>query len=156
MRFYDFGGNTSRKVIVAILLVFMLWAIIDLIIHGLILSTHYSLAGSVFRPEHESMMVLVYVARLAEATALVLLFALFVGRGGIAFGAGFGGLLGFGMGMTVGYGGYALMPIPYALALGWFLTLLGEYVVAGVILGAMFKGAPAALQPARSFTDQTG
>jgi hypothetical protein len=150
MRFYDFGGDSTRKIIVAILLVFLLWAIIDLIIHGLVLSRLYALAGPVFRPEYETMMVLVYIARLAEASALVLVFALFVGRGGMAFGAGFGALLGFGIGMTMAYGGYAIMPIPYGLALGLFLTILGEYAVAGLILGAMFKGALPALRSARA------
>jgi hypothetical protein len=142
MRYYDFGGNTTRTIIVAILVVFLLWAIIDLILHGLVLSSRYAAAGPVFRPEWETKMSLLYVARLTEATTLVLVFALFVGRGGLLFGMGFGALLGFGMGMIIGYGGYALMPIPYGLALGWFLTFLGEYVIAGTLLGAMFKGAP--------------
>jgi hypothetical protein len=153
MRFYDFGGNTSRKVLVAILLIFLLWAIIDLIVHGLVLSRLYGMAGPVFRPERETMMALIYIVRLAEASVLVLLFTLFIGRGGLAFGAGFGALLGFGMGMSLGYGGYALLPIPYGLALGWFLTFLGEYALGGVLLGAMFKGSAPALHSARTTTE---
>ena len=35
----------------------------------------------------------------------------------------------------MGYGSYVVMPIPYSMALTWFLGSLVEAVVAGLIVG---------------------
>ena len=40
----------------------------------------------------------------------------------------------------MGYGSYSYMPIPYSLALGWFLASTVEGVAAGVVVGLIVKG----------------
>jgi len=42
-------------------------------------------------------------------------------------------------GISMGYGTYSFMPIPYLLALGWFLGTVLETVVAGALLGWIIK-----------------
>jgi hypothetical protein len=37
------------------------------------------------------------------------------------------------------YGSYAVMPIPYAMALTWFLGSVVKITIGGLILGAIVK-----------------
>lgn len=39
----------------------------------------------------------------------------------------------------MGYGTYSFMPIPYLLALGWFLGTVVETTVAGALVGWIIK-----------------
>jgi len=40
--------------------------------------------------------------------------------------------------IPMAYGQYAVYPIPYGLALQWFLYALAEYILAGMVLGMVF------------------
>jgi hypothetical protein len=44
----------------------------------------------------------------------------------------------------MGYGSYSVMPIPYHMALTWFLGAVSEAMVGGVILGAIVREESAA------------
>jgi len=46
---------------------------------------------------------------------------------------------GFGAGVAMGYGSYSVMPIPYHMALTWFLGTLAEALVAAVVVGLLVK-----------------
>ena len=64
---------------------------------------------------------------------------------GMGEGVRFGLYLGLLMAIPWAYGTYAVMDIPYSLALQWFVYGVIEFVVAGVILAAVFgKSAPKA------------
>ncbi len=49
-------------------------------------------------------------------------------------------LYGAGYGIRRGYGSYSFMPIPYSLALIWFLGTVVETTVGGLLLGWIVKG----------------
>jgi len=49
----------------------------------------------------------------------------------------YGVLFGVGAGVSMGYGSYSVMPIPYHMALTWFMGTVIEAAVGGVILGAI-------------------
>ena len=51
----------------------------------------------------------------------------------------YGLIWGIAAGVSMGYGTYAVMPIPYYMALTWFLGTVVEGVVAGVITAAIVK-----------------
>jgi hypothetical protein len=42
------------------------------------------------------------------------------------------------MGIGFAYGTYAMIPIPYSLALSWFVSTLVQYIVAGIIASLLF------------------
>jgi len=48
-------------------------------------------------------------------------------------------LYGAGYGISMGYGSYSFMPIPYSLALIWFLGTVVELTIGGVLLGLIVK-----------------
>jgi hypothetical protein len=49
----------------------------------------------------------------------------------------YGVLLGLAFGLSMGYGTYAVQPIPYIMALTWFLGTLVEFTVAGLLVGLL-------------------
>ena len=72
----------------------------------------------------------------------VLIYALFFGKKGVGTGLAYGGLFGIGAGISMGYGTYSVQPIPYMMALSWFLGTLVEGILAGLIVGAIIKDEP--------------
>lgn len=48
-------------------------------------------------------------------------------------------LFGLGAGVSMGYGSYSVMPIPYHMAFTWFLGSVVEATVGGLILGAIVR-----------------
>jgi hypothetical protein len=82
---------------------------------------------------------LLYISVLVAALCFVLVYALFFARKGIAIGVRYGVLFGVGVGISMGYGSYSVMPIPYHMALTWFLGSVVEATVGGVILGAIIR-----------------
>jgi hypothetical protein len=129
----------TKKILLTTLVVFIVWSILDYIIHGLILQSQYQATASFWRPEAEMKMGLMYVVTLIAAFAFVEIFARFFGKKGTGQGLKFGFWFGIATGIPMGYGTYSVMPIPYSLALGWFLGSLVESLVGGYIAGAMIK-----------------
>ena len=53
----------------------------------------------------------------------------------VGTGLKYGLVLGVATGMSMGYGTYAVMPLPYVLALSWFLATVVQSGVAGLLVG---------------------
>ena len=51
----------------------------------------------------------------------------------------YGALFGVAVGLGMGYGSYAVMPLTHTIALVWFLGTVVETTVAGVLLGLIVK-----------------
>ena len=133
-----------KKIIVPTIVVFVAWSILDYVIHVVILGSAYQATATLWRPAGEMKMTLMYVVTLIYALAVVVVYAKFIADKGVATGLKFGFWLGLGTGVGMGYGTYSVMPIPYSMALTWFLGTLVEMMVAGLIVGSMDKGERAA------------
>ncbi len=51
----------------------------------------------------------------------------------------FGLFFGLISGVSMGFGSYIYMPIPFMLALYWFITMLVEAAIAGFVVGYLTK-----------------
>ena len=128
-----------RKIILAVIAVFIAWSAIDFVIHGLILRASYAATAPLWRPMAEMKFLVLHIAVLIAALTFVLIYALLVSSRGISTGVRYGVLFGVGTGVSMGYGTYAVMPIPYAMAFTWFLGSVVEAVVGGLILGLLIR-----------------
>lgn len=79
------------------------------------------------------------VVTLISVFVFVTIYAGFFGKKSLLRGAGYGLLFGFGAGVSMGHGSYSVMPIPYPLALGWFLGSVVKGLVAGVLVGLIVR-----------------
>jgi hypothetical protein len=118
---------------------FILWSVLDFIIHGLILKSAYASTASLWRPMAEMKMGLMYVTVLITALAFSANYAYLVAKKSLMVGLTYGLLHGIAVGVGMGYGTYSMMPIPYCMALTWFLGTVIEGVLGGLLLGAIIK-----------------
>lgn len=129
----------AKKILLATVVVFIAWAVMDFVLHGIILQSQYASSPALFRPQNEMKMALMYFTVLVSALVFVYIYGRFFASKCLRTGFTYGLCLGLGYGIGMGYGSYSAMPIPYFLALGWFLGTAVEMTVAGLIVGAMLK-----------------
>ncbi|RMD60690.1 DUF2177 family protein, partial [Candidatus Parcubacteria bacterium] len=106
-----------KKFILAVVAVFITWSVLDMIIHGLILQPLYAGSAELWRPEGEMMMTLMYIVSILSSIFFVWIYYALINKS-LKNGVLYGLLFGLGTGISMGYGTYSFMPIPYLLALG--------------------------------------
>lgn len=129
----------KRRAIVAVIAVFIEWVILDFIMHGVILNDAYKNTATLWRSMEQMKMGLIYSGTLIFSIVFVAIYTIFFSEKGMIPGLRYGLLFGVGVGFSMGYGSYAVMPIPHSMALTWFIGTLIETTVAGLILGFIIK-----------------
>ena len=124
-----------KKSVIAIIAVFVLWSILDFVIHGVLLSEAYKATAELWRTMEEMKMGLLRIVTLITAIAFVLIYALFINEKNIKTALKYGILFGIAMGISMGYGSYAVMPVPYKMAFIWFWGTLIEAALGGMVTG---------------------
>lgn len=137
-----------KKIILAIVVVFVGWVVLDYIIHVVLLKGAYERTMELWRPEAEMKMTLMYIVSLISATGFVLIYNWFVSNKSTMTGLKFGLMIGLIWGISMGYGSYSVMPITYGTALVWFLGTLVEMGFAGWFTGMVVKEDTAKEAPA--------
>jgi hypothetical protein len=128
-----------KRIVLAVLAVFVAWTVMDIVIHGVILAQTYKDTAQLWRPMEQMKMGLMRVVVLIASVVFVCLYAFFVGKKSVATALKFGILFGLGTGISMGYGTYAVQPIPYKIAITWFLGTVAETTVAGLLAGLIVK-----------------
>ena len=128
-----------RKSVIATVIIFIIWAIIDFIVHGFILAGDYSETSQLWRPMAQMNPLLIYLVSIVSACVFSLIYVLLIKEKGVPEAIKYGALFGLGAGFSMGYGSYAAMPITAFIANTWFIAALIKYVLGGVILGIMVK-----------------
>ena len=128
-----------KRIILAILAVFVAWSMLDFVLHGLLLQSTYEATANLWRPMDQINMPLLYFVTLVFTTCFVLIYSFFIEQKSLKNGIRFGVLFGLATGISMGFGSYAYMPIPLTLAFSWFIGSWLEAIVAGAIVGAIIK-----------------
>ena len=129
----------KKRILLAGIVVFVLWSVLDFILHGLILKSTYESTASLWRPIPEMKMGLMYATVFIAALAFSAIYVYLVINKSRMVGLIYGLLYGISMGVSMGYGSYSVMPIPYSMALTWFLGTIAEGVLGGLLLGVIIK-----------------
>ncbi|HUI30656.1 MAG TPA: hypothetical protein VLX91_10595 [Candidatus Acidoferrales bacterium] len=129
----------SKKVWLGFVAVFIVMEIIDFLVNGVILmSTLNSLQG-VWRSDMSSKMWIFHVINIFSAFFFTFIFSKGFEKKGIMEGVRYGFYIGVWMSVGMAYGTYAMIAIPYSLALQWFIYGVIEYIILGVVLALIFK-----------------
>ena len=130
----------NKKLWVGFIAVFIVMMVLNFIIHQVLLGSLYrspAMAG-LMRPEAESMLWI----HIVTAAIVSFFFTLIYAKGnegkGIGEGVRYGFYIGVLMSIPMAYDTYAEMPIPYALALQWFLYGVIQYILMGVTVAMVF------------------
>ena len=128
-----------KKVVLAVLAVFIAWNILDAILHGVILRNAYQQTAALWRPCAEMKMGLMRLVQLVAAITFVAIYALLISPKGMGAALRYGLLYGIGAGVGMGYGSYSVMPITHEIACAWFVGSLVEGIAAALLVGAIIK-----------------
>ncbi len=129
----------AKRTILAVVVVFIVWAIFDFFLHGLLLRSTYEATASLWRPMDQMNRPLMYFVSFAFTVCFVLIYGLLVKQKSLVAGVQFGALFGLAIGITVRFGSYSYMPIPLTLAWSWFLGSWIKTIIGGAIVGAIIK-----------------
>jgi len=128
-----------RSIAIGTVGLFVLWSILDFVIHGQLLGPLYASSPTLFRPMEEMNMKLLYLTVLVAALAFTLLYGLNAPRASLRDSFVFGGIYGVSTGFGMGFATYSIMPIPLNLAYGWFLGAMVESTLAALLLHWVFR-----------------
>ena len=128
-----------RKTINAAVAIFILWSIIDFIMHGFILGSAYVDTANLWRPMEEMNIWLIYLVTVVTAGVFTTIYSLFIQGKRVTTALQYGLLFGLGSGFSMVYGSYAAMPIPSVIANTWFFGTLIKTALGGLLLGAIVK-----------------
>jgi hypothetical protein len=128
-----------KKVGLASLAVWVLWEVLDFVIHGVLLQSTYAAQPELWRPMEEMKMGLLYFTVLVSAVCFVYVYAQFISPKSMNTAVKYGLIYGIGIGIGMAYGTYSVQPIPYNLALTWFLGAIVQTTLGGVLLGVLVK-----------------
>ena len=116
----------------AIMAIFVLWNLLDLVIHVWILGADYTALVPLIRPVTEMPLWAINLVLVANDLAFVGLFLLLNAERSPK---------------TVGFGVYGAVPIPFKVALVWFLGSWVELALAGLLLAVALKKPNSATVP---------
>ncbi len=119
--------NIKRWAIASLAVLVVLF-VLEFVIHGVLLQSIYQQTASVWRPMEEMNRLMWVMWQGYEKP-----------KAGAAQGARYGLYLGILVGAPMGLGTYAVLPIPGALALYWFIGAVVEYVTAGAVVGWIYR-----------------
>lgn len=143
----------TKRIVLAIIAVFVTWQALDFLIHGVMLKSTYEETASLWRPTEEMKMALMWLVGFVMAVAFVCLYAWLIRPKSVYAALSYGILFGLSTGVSMGFGSYCYMPIPQKLAVAWAVGRLVETVLAGLLVGWIVKepgAADAATQAASS------
>jgi hypothetical protein len=119
--------------------VFIVWSVLDFLIHGVMLQPTYEATAALWRPMAEMKMGLMYLVTFVFTTAFVAIYGFLVSPKSLVTGIKYGALFGLALGFSMGFGSYSYMPIPVSLAWMWFIGSLVESIAAGAIVGGIIR-----------------
>ncbi len=138
-----------KKVIPGFIAVYIVMNLLNYLIHEVMLRTEYQalIDMKMMRGPEAGMMWIYFVTALVVSFFFTLIFSKGYEGKGVGEGVRFGLYAGLLMATPFAYDSYASYPIPYNLALQWFLYTTIEYIILGVVVAAVFgksKGVTAA------------
>ncbi len=127
-----------KKIGLAWLGVFVVWEVLDFLIHNVLLMPAYQATAALWRPMEEMKMGVMVASVAVSALVFTIIYAHLVSDKRMDTGLKYGFLMGLlsGVGMAASY---AVMPIPASLAASWLGGVLVEGAAAGVVVGYMFQ-----------------
>ena len=130
----------GKRTILAVVAVFLAWSLLDVVIHQVILMGEYGATANLWRPPAEIMIGLIYVVTLISAVVFVSIYKFLICRKELGRAIQYGLLCtALAVGIGMGYGSFAVMPLTHTIALGWFLGTVVQGGVAGALLGLIVK-----------------
>ncbi|MGA7839115.1 MAG: hypothetical protein WB996_14180 [Ignavibacteriaceae bacterium] len=131
----------NKKVWTGFIVVFIVYFLLDWLVNGVLLQSSYMAeeVAKLMRPEADIQMWIIIVCDLFYTFFFTLIFSKGYENKGAMEGVRYGFYVGMMVSLPMAYGTYAVMPVPYILALQWFLYGLAVNIICGVVLTFVMK-----------------
>ncbi len=136
-----------KKVWIGFIVVFVLMVICSFIVNMWILGSTYESMQNLWRPDMQAKMWIFYLVMLFQAFFFSFIFSKGYEGKGVAEGIRYGLYIGIWMSVGMAYGTYAMIAIPYSLALQWFIYGVIENIIYGIGLALVFGKKAQAVAP---------
>ena len=130
-----------KKFWIAFIVVYIVNQVMSFLIHAVWLGETYGSLAEIWRPEAEmmSMQWIMFVTAAFFCFFFVYLWAKGCEGKGVAEGARYGVIIGLFVGVFSAYDWYVILPIPYSLALKWFLAGMVSMIILGIVAALVYK-----------------
>jgi len=128
-----------KKFILASIVVFVVYQVLNFIIHGLILDSVYESMAGVWREDMDSTMWIMYVTSFIMSFLFVFIFIKGYEGKGIAEGLRFGLWIGLLMNVVGMFNQYAVYPISMSLTIQWFVYGVIQLMICGIFAAWLYK-----------------
>lgn len=129
----------SKKLLIGFVLVYVVYAALDVLVSTVILAPTYASVSHLFRPEEEMKMWVIFVSYIFFAFFFTFIFSKGYEGKGILEGVRYGFYVALMMALPYNYMLYAVMPVPYSMAFQGFLFGTIELIICGVVLALVFR-----------------
>jgi hypothetical protein len=133
----------TKKFLIASAVLFVVISALEFVINGVLLSGMYKQLSALWRPEAEMQQMMFLFWAGYAASALLFTFIYTKGyektKGTLTQGLRYGFYIGLLLCLPSNLMWYAVLPIPAALALSWFAAGMVEALIAGAIVGLIYK-----------------
>jgi hypothetical protein len=126
-----------KNKIFAVLGIFVVWNLVDMLVHGHLLMGAYTATAQLWRPMEEMNQGLMQLTTFLGAVVFTWMYACAVSNKALCKGVCLGLQVGLFMAVLWGVGSYAYMPITLNIVAGWCGDMLAKGVLAGVIVGKL-------------------
>lgn len=131
----------TKKMIIAVIAVFIILEVTSFLVHSIILSKTYEGLANVFRPMEEmnSRMWRMWIADLVWSFFFVFIFIKGYQNKGILEGIRYGIYIAMFMNFVAAVAQNVVYPVPYTLALQWFIYGFIQSILLGVVTALIYK-----------------
>ncbi|MBI1803763.1 MAG: hypothetical protein HY033_03005 [Ignavibacteriae bacterium] len=136
----------GKKLWIGFIAVYVVMCVTNMIIHMGLLNTlyHTEAVARIMRPESDGTVWIYFVTSAIISFFFTLIFAKGREGKGIAEGVRYGLYVGLLMATPMAYNSYASYPIPYSLALQWFIYGMIQYIILGVVVAMVYGNSSSA------------
>jgi hypothetical protein len=127
----------TMRPLLAALAILVAWTLLDFLLHRLLLAPIYDASPGLWRPFDQLNVALIYAVAFVLIGVFVGTYKLLVRPKSLRAGLFLGAFIGLALGVSAGFGTFIHMPIPLALAWGWFIGGWLKGLAAGAIVGAV-------------------
>ncbi len=127
-----------KRILIAFVIVYIVYEIINFIVHGLILSGVYESIG-IWRSDMESKMWIMYLGEILFALFFVFIFAKGYEGKGIMEGLRYGLIIGCFVTIPGMLAQYAVYPVSFTLTVEWIVFGFIQMIIIGIIAALIYK-----------------
>ncbi len=129
----------KKRFILASIAVFVVFEILDWIIHSKILSRTYMNLQHLWRPDMLDKMWIMYITAFIFSFLFVYIFTKGYEGKGVAEGIRYGLIIGLLMLVVGMFNQYAVYPIPSNLTIQWFIYGLIQFIIVGIVAALIYR-----------------